>query len=203
MNIVRVNAKKVVVTSVMLAIFFELLSLGIFDRNFSALWPAIFRTGSISFTVGTLWFLFDKHIWRWPIWRGWLINRPDLNGRWEGTVCRLTDDTPHKFVMEIKQTYSILSYKTFTENSTGSSTQAFMFTENLDAVYGIISNWEVTTKKLDGTAMETFQGSSKGDIIIDNTRKIIKDYYFTNRDPQTKGSIYVEWQNSKLLNGYE
>ena len=38
--------------------------------------------GALSFTL----LLFDKWAWKWPIFRGWLVKRPDIDGVWKGEI---------------------------------------------------------------------------------------------------------------------
>lgn len=45
--------------------------------------------GSVSSVVSInvlFWGFFIKYFWKWPIFRGWLIQVPDLSGEWEGEV---------------------------------------------------------------------------------------------------------------------
>lgn len=49
---------------------------------------ALIRTGLAITVNGAFWALYNKHLWKWRVFRlfGWLSPAPDLSGRWEGTV---------------------------------------------------------------------------------------------------------------------
>lgn len=166
---------------------------------------AITKSGIILTLLGLFWGFYIKVGWRWKplrLW-GWLSNVPDLAGRWEGTVCRHKNDTPHSFVIEISQTFNSISYRSFSSHSRGESITASIFSDETGQVFQIVSTWRCTTRKReDPTSEDTFHGTSIWNISFESGKKVIEDSYFTGREPQTKGVLYLEWKSRQLRNRF-
>lgn len=168
--------------------------------------------GGACFTAATaFWAIYEKWGWRWRGFRlgGWLSPYPDLNGRWEGTVCRDGGDVPHPFVVEIRQTYSRISFRTFSEHSRGESEFAHFKPDGSGAVLSLVATWITTTTSLvDPDNKDTFRGTSQWDIVYDdkpgdrNDSMRIVDTYYTVRVPRTSGQIDVRRTSRKLKNSF-
>jgi len=86
--------------------------------------------GPFSIVVGTLVFalsVFDLWLWRVPILQGWFVKRPALYGTWKVTFHSDWVDSatqqriaPKVGYMAVRQTYSSLSMRLMTEESTSS-----------------------------------------------------------------------------------
>ena len=68
--------------------------------------------------------IFDKWIWHWPIFRGWLVKRPLLHGVWQTELVSDWVDpatgqgiAPIQSYMVVRQTYSSLSFRLLTNES--------------------------------------------------------------------------------------
>jgi hypothetical protein len=66
--------------------------------------------------------LFEKWTWRWRIFRGWLVSQPDIQGTWKARlVSTYAGSTgapsPNDCIMVIRQTFSTLSARLFTRES--------------------------------------------------------------------------------------
>ena len=73
----------------------------------------------VVFIYSILYLIFTRWLWRWRLFRGWLIPFPDLQGTWKGTVTTTwmepaTNKSPDgvPIVLVIKQTFSSLSCAT-------------------------------------------------------------------------------------------
>lgn len=83
--------------------------------------------GAVSVTL----LVFDRWLWHWPIFRGWLINRPFLRGTWRAELISGWIDpttgkaTPpiHAF-MVVRQTASTLSFRLITQESRSETVSA-------------------------------------------------------------------------------
>jgi hypothetical protein len=87
--------------------------------------------GSVAATLGTVvtvlygsLLLFALYIWPWPLFRGWLVKRPDLRGSWKATLHSDWIDPktgqkgpPIEAYMIVRQTLSTLSMRLFTEKA--------------------------------------------------------------------------------------
>lgn len=69
-------------------------------------------------------FTFDRWVWHWPIFRGWLIKRPYLHGTWQAEVNSdwvnpetQTPIAPIVAFMVVRQTASSLNFRLITAES--------------------------------------------------------------------------------------
>jgi hypothetical protein len=79
----------------------------------SITWEAIKKLPDVVTIFVLVSFVFAKWLWRLPIFRGWLIQFPDLQGTWEGTLQSswVNPETgqgipPLKVILVIRQTFS-------------------------------------------------------------------------------------------------
>lgn len=91
--------------------------------------PAFFRpfstvAGVVAVGLG----LFDRWLWHWRIWRGWLVKRPDLRGTWRVELRpepdgqrRAAGGQTLEAYMVIRQTFSSLTMRLATEESSSES----------------------------------------------------------------------------------
>ena len=70
---------------------------------------------------------FDLYLWRMPVLRGWFVERPDLRGTWAVTIRSLwvdpatgTNPPPIQAYLVVRQTYTTLSLRLLTSESTSS-----------------------------------------------------------------------------------
>lgn len=196
-NIHRINSKPVIAIGVCIsiAIFSLMLLLGM-----SLPWAIGRFTIIITLNV-LLWFYFKNHLWRRPLLRKYLCNnRPDLNGRWEGTVNRFDKDGPHKFVLEITQTLTDLYVDAYSKNGKGPSITSEVVTDQTGNIFSIIYTWKCETKNVVGAhASGIFYGTSVLRC-FDEKVPYLKGKYYTGRIPQqTNGQVEVYRVGSKLL----
>src|SRR5689334_5821176 len=143
MNHIGPEIRKIAVVSAVLFLSLYSAMLLYFGDTWQTLMSSAGRSGGLLTVIGVFWAFYNKWGWRFRLLRlgGWLCAVPDLNGRWEGTVCRHKDDRPHRFVLEITQTFSALSYQTFSEHSRGESLVAAVCTDQTGTVFSVISLW--------------------------------------------------------------
>lgn len=164
----------------------------------------LLKCGLMTTCVGLFWVYFDKWGWKERIVRlgGWLTDIPDISGRWEGTVDRLGENAPHPFVIEIRQTFLRVQLHSYSGNSRGKSITTQFVTDPLHARYSLISTWECRTKnRKDPDQLDEFIGTSVYEIIETEGERYLEDYYFTRRNPQTKGRTKLKYAGKQLRNG--
>ncbi len=211
MRQVRVEPKKVALVStiIFLVVFSLLLIIGGADAW--TIFESAIKSGGIMFLIGLMWWWYNKYGWYRPFHglEKWLYEGPNLNGRWEGTVCRLRGDTPHPFVLEVTQTSLGFSYNTFSRNSVGHSVSAMlMATDEEGSSYQMYSIWQTDSSDIDdANAKELFKGASVWTISVpigmDRTSMQISDLYFTDREPPTKGKLDLKWVSENRLNKFK
>lgn len=162
------------------------------------------KLGLIVALVGGFWLYFDKWGWRQRVFRlgGWLCDIPDLNGRWEGTVDRVGENDPHLFVQEIRQTFSRIQLYAYSKNSRGQSIVSHFVCDHLKGRYSLVSTWQCRTKnRTDPNGTDEFYGTSIYEIAERDDGRYLEDFYFTRREPQTKGKTILKFAGRKLKNG--
>lgn len=151
--------------------------------------------------------VFDRWLWRWRIFKGWLVKQPDLQGSWKVLLVSSWIDpatqrqvAPIECVMVIRQRFSALSARLFTRESS-SSLVAHAFTCEDDGVFEFIGTYTNTPKvDLRGKRSEIHHGSFllhvKGD-----PPNGLDGHYWTDRG--TKGSLQLTQRVDTLYPDYE
>lgn len=144
--------------------------------------------------------LIDKYLWKYKCF-SWLISVPNLQGRYEGAL-HFTHPTNGKksdlkCIMTIHQTASKIVVNTFfiTEEgnkSSRSTSKVASIVKNTDDTYSLIFTYE-------NRGNGDFQPHYGTNVLqfIENDR-VLNGNYYTNRIPQTKGEIGVEYVSEKL-----
>lgn len=140
--------------------------------------------------------LYDKCLWKLPILN--LINTiPNLNGVYNGEIAYHYNgrDCAKSCKMVIKQTCSITKVKSIFnkegENDTQSvSTEAFIKTDEAGDQYLYFYYHNPGSCK-NGDTLDPHDGMNVLEILKDEMAIKLKGYYFTNRNPQTKGCMEV------------
>ena len=146
--------------------------------------------------------IYDKLLWKYPVFN-LMTTIPNLNGYYEGNISFYWDgeNRTKASKMEIKQTCSNIKVTTIfskeKENSTQSvSTEAFIKTDEVGDQHLYFYYHNQGSCK-DGDTLDPHDGMNVLKIKKDNNSITLQGYYFTNRNPQTKGCMEV----SKILKG--
>ena len=151
--------------------------------------------GPTAIVMGFLTF-YDKYFWKLPV-LNLLTTLPDLNGDYEGEIGYHYNgqDGTKSCKLTINQTCSIIKVKSIFskdgENDTQSvSTEAFIKTDQAgdQLLYFYYHN---AGSSKSGDTLDAHDGMNVLEIIKDNKSLTLKGYYFTNRNPQTKGCMEV------------
>ncbi len=138
--------------------------------------------------------LYDKWLWKCPVLK--LINTiPNLNGIYEGEIEYNYNgqDGTKTCRLEIKQTCSMLKVKTVFardgENDTRSvSTEAFIKTDEAGDQHLFFYYHNPGSCK-NGDTLDPHDGMNVLEITKIQKNIALEGYYFTNRNPQTKGCM--------------
>ena len=140
--------------------------------------------------------IYDKWLWKYPVLN--LINTiPDLNGTYGGEIEYNFNEIEgtKSCKLEIKQTCSIIKVKSIFnkdgKNDTQSvSTEAFIKTDEAGDQH-LYFYYHNRGSDKNGDTLDQHDGMNALEIPKNKNAIKLKGYYFTNRNPQTKGSMIV------------
>lgn len=163
----------------------------------SKLWGYGFLQGiGPSVIVMGLLTLYDKYLWKLPV-LNLLNNVPNLNGIYEGKIAYHYNeqDNTKSCRLEIKQTCSSIKVKSIFnkdgENDTQSvSREAFIKTDDVGDQHLYFYYHNQGSCK-NGDTLDSHDGMNVLEILKEKETVKLKGYYFTNRNPQTKGCMEV------------
>jgi SMODS-associating 2TM, beta-strand rich effector domain len=151
--------------------------------------------------------IFDKWIWKWPIFKGWLVNQPDLHGTWKVLLKSdwVNPETkqqvaPIECIMTIRQTYSRFSARLFTRESS-SYLVAHKIEQHNDGVFQLFGTYQNTPDiMLRGKRSEIHNGALVLEVRGDPPKSLV-GHYWTDRG--TRGSLELTDRIPKILSGYQ
>jgi hypothetical protein len=143
-----------------------------------------------------IWAVFIKWIWKWRIFKGWLVPFPNLSGKWEGSAVpkNINPDTGQqyseiKLELIIKQTFLMTHIRVYSEemesNSYSASFKIDSDTDEKRICYSYLSKPKSNIRDRspihDGTALLTIKGEKD---------ELLEGEYWTNR--ASTGELYFE-----------
>jgi len=87
--------------------------------------------------------VFDRYLWRWRVWRPWLVQRPDVRGTWRSTLTQThgadgaVAAEPRTVYFAIRQTFSTLTVRLISDESASQSLSASI-ARSEDGLYRIL-----------------------------------------------------------------
>lgn len=156
----------------------------------------------ISVDVVLAW-LFVKWMWKWPIFKGWLVPFPDLNGTWQGAiqttwVNEKTGKTPDPIpvILTINQSFVHISCVMRTGEMTSHSYSAeFVFDEE-SRTRSLVYTYSSKPRPTVAGRSARHAGTIVFEIIGDPVKKL-KGQYWTAR--KTTGEIDLQFKMEKKL----
>ena len=155
---------------------------------------------TITTFITVIFLLYDKLCWKKV---PFLLNIRDISGRYEGKLTTsYQQEKEIDIAIEISQSSSHIYIRQFNHDGL-QNTKSFSVNENIE-------------RRKDGSIKISFayknegvQSSAKYDehsgfcvLTCTINKKKISGYYFTNRNPPTKGDIEVSFKNKKLKGSY-
>jgi len=162
--------------------------------------------GVVAIVYATL-LVFSNYAWSLPIFRGWLVRRPDIRGSWQVTLKSDWEDpktkqkaAPIEGFVVIRQTLATLSMRLFTIKSRSVLIAHSIEPEpdglfNLSAVY---RNFPRLEYQESGSAIH--HGALLIDIHVIRPNQL-EGHYWTDRG--TRGTIVMVHKNSKHYSSFE
>ncbi|MCB0359828.1 MAG: hypothetical protein KDD44_09335 [Bdellovibrionales bacterium] len=141
---------------------------------------------------GVLYFLFDRYLWRLPVFRHvGLREVPDLNGTWQGTLTP-SGRGPRDVTLEIRQTWTMISIRLRTKHS---SSQSLIATVLLAGKFDDVLSYQYLNEPREGQAisMQTHRGTAW--LTLSPAEDVLEGEYSTGRDQKNFGRIEVRRPN--------
>jgi hypothetical protein len=168
-------------------------------------WRMLTPFGATVTVVSTASVLFVHFAWRWPIFRRWLVQRPDLSGTWR---CDLTsnyvgnDGKPvQKTVyVVIRQTLISLSFRLYSERAKSASIADNLAKDGTDLFALAIAYQNIPRLEDRGGESEIHFGSSLL-THIDYDCQRIEGHYWTDR--KSKGSLVLLERRREQVSSFE
>jgi hypothetical protein len=158
-------------------------------------------------TLTTACLAFERWCWRWPIFQGWLVKQPHIQGTWKAHLVSdwIDPETnrriePIECIMVVRQTFSSLSARLFTRESS-----SFLVAHNLvhhnDGVFQLVGVYQNTPQiSLRGERSEMHYGALLLEVRGDPPTALM-GHYWTDRG--TKGALELRDRVPDLLSAYE
>lgn len=168
-------------------------------------WWMLTPFGATVTVVSTASVIFVQFAWRWPIFRRWLVQRPDLAGTWR---CDLTstyvgsDGKPvQKTVyVVIRQTLISLSFRLYSERAKSASIADNLAKDGTDLFALAIAYQNIPRLEDRGGESEIHFGSSLF-THIDYDCQRIEGHYWTDR--KSKGSLVLLERRAEQVATFE
>jgi hypothetical protein len=152
-------------------------------------------------------FIFDGWIWKWPIFKWWLVNRPNLHGTWKVLLKSDWIDpktqkqvAPIECIMTIRQTYSRFSARLFTRESS-SYLVAHKIERQNDGIFQLFGTYQNTPDiSLRGKRSEIHYGALVLEVRGEPPKSLV-GHYWTDRG--TRGSLELTDRHPRILTSYQ
>lgn len=152
-----------------------------------------------------LWAAFAGFAWKWPIFKGWLVPFPDLDGTWQGTIQTTWTDAegnvpgPIPAILTIRQTFGRVSCVMRTAEMSSWSFLADFWLDTDEQMrklgYSYTSSPRVTVEE----RSDAHDGTMVFEIIGDPASKL-KGIYWTTR--KTKGEVVLTKRCKERLDDF-
>ena len=139
---------------------------------------------------------YDKWLWKFPILR-FLVKIPDISGQYSGEIKyhRDNQDQSKSCCLKIQQTASQIkvkcSFDRQKENSTFSESKEALLIQDDLGNHSLLYYYYNEGSYKAGDTLDQHDGLTRLNISSAHKKIELEGYYFTRRNPQTKGRIKV------------
>jgi hypothetical protein len=166
-------------------------------------WEAVKKLPDVVTVYVVLTFVFTKWLWKLPIFRGWLVPFPNLQGTWEGEL-KSTWTNPETgqvipaipAVVVVRQTFSSVSCTLFTEESESYSTAAQISLDEESGALHLNYNYTNRPRATLRHRSTIHDGAARLRIVTVPERSLVGEFW-TSRC--TAGDISLKFKTRKLL----
>ena len=149
---------------------------------------------------------FATYLWKWKIFKGWLVPFPNLNGTWKGEIHSTWQDPstgqrplPIPTILTIKQSFFNVSCVMRTGEMTSYSFIADFILDKENQKKKISYSYESNPISKVKERSPQHYGTTILDI-IENSNKKLKGHYWTDR--KTTGDITVDFWKKATIDEY-
>ena len=169
-------------------------------------WDALKKVPEVIFIYSILYVVFISWGWRNPLFRGWLVPLPDLQGTWEGRVESTWSGPkgeqpakPMPAILVIKQTFSTISCVMYTEESTSYSNAAQISRDNDSGTLRLSYNYTSRPKAKLRDRSEIHDGAAILRIVTEPQRALEGEYWTSRK---TTGDMRLTFKSRELAGGF-
>ncbi|OIO17491.1 hypothetical protein AUJ29_01245 [Candidatus Kuenenbacteria bacterium CG1_02_38_13] len=198
------NIRKEILVWIQLVSFVEIWAAVLFFSRTSLKieWEAIKKLPDVVTIYVLLVLIFTNWAWRLPIFKGWLVPFPDLQGTWKGTLQSTWIDPatsqkiqPKDVMLVIKQTFSNISCVMYTDESNSFSNTAQINQDDDSGIFRLSYNYTNRSKANVRDRSVIHDGAAILKVITE-PEKSLEGEYRTSR--KTTGDISVKFISKKL-----
>lgn len=151
-------------------------------------------------------FAFTRWLWRWNIFRGWLVKVPDLEGTWDGEFQSTWKNPetnqgipPMRMVLVIRQTFSSVSCTMFTKESESFSRAAQINADEETGSITVSYNYTNRSKATIRHRSPIHDGAAHLRVVTVPSR-MLEGEYWTGRC--TTGQMKLSFSSRRLLESF-
>jgi hypothetical protein len=160
----------------------------------------------VTIVYGTV-LAFAHYAWPWPVFRGWLVRRPDLRGSWRATLHSDWVDPkngqkvpPIEAYVVVRQTLTTLSLRLFTDKSRSLSV-AHAIEPEPDGLFSFSAVYRNMPKiEYQGSESAIHHGALLMEVHELRPRNL-EGHYWTDRG--TRGTITLQFRNRLHYSSFE
>lgn len=190
---------------IFLIIWFTLLYFYNISIGFTS--EALLKLPDVVFVYVILSFIFTKWLWRLPMFQGWLIKYPNLEGTWQGNLQTTwtnpeTGEIPRpiSLILVIKQSFNSINCVMYTQESTSYSNAAMLSEDDESGIKRISYNYTNTPDITIRGRSAIHHGATILRIVKDGKKYSLTGEYWTSR--KTAGNITLKLRTKELLGAF-
>lgn len=149
---------------------------------------------------------FSSYLWKWKIFRGWLVPFPNLNGTWKGEIISTWQDpitgerpAPIPMILTIKQSFFKISCVMRTGEMTSHSCIADFILNKEDQIKRLFYSYDSNPISKVKERSPQHCGTTVLDITGESEKRL-KGHYWTGR--KTTGDIIIEFWKKDIIDFY-
>ncbi|MFZ3218279.1 MAG: hypothetical protein WA192_19690 [Candidatus Acidiferrales bacterium] len=169
-------------------------------------WEAITKLPDVVTIFVVLSVIFTKWLWRLPVFRGWLVTVPYIQGTWHGDLQSTwvnpktgAEIPPLKMILVVRQTFSTMSCTLFTKESESFSRAAQIAFEKETGLVTVSYNYTNRSKADIRHRSPIHDGAAHLRVVRVPTR-MLEGEYWTGRC--TTGKIKLLYRTKDLLEAF-
>ena len=169
-------------------------------------WDAIKKIPDVLTVYVIIELIFVYWAWRWPIFYGWLVPFPDLQGTWKGELKSswINPETnqpqqPISVTLTIKQTFYSIICNIYTKESSSHSTIAQITKDKSDGLLKLNYNYTNRSQAIIRERSPIHDGAAILNIRLGSQNNLQGEYWTSRR---TTGDISLLFYSKEIMEGF-